>query len=204
MKNALPRWVVALTGASGMAYGLRLLDFLSTHEFESHVIVSEAGLRVLQEEHEMKCSSSTICTETLLGEHRPNVYFHSPRDIGAAVASGSFLGEGMVIAPCSMATLGAIATGTPQNLIHRAADVVMKEGRRLILVPRETPLSAIHLENMLKLSRLGVRIIPAMPGFYNKPKSVEDLVDMMTMKILDNMGIENSLVQRWGEKKKRH
>jgi 4-hydroxy-3-polyprenylbenzoate decarboxylase len=109
--------------------------------------------------------------------------------------------DGMVVIPCSMSTLGAIAHGIPSHLVHRAADVTMKEGRPLILVPRESPLSAIHLENMLTLSRLGVKIVPAMPGFYSRPQSVDDVVDQFVMRVLDSMGIENSLGKRWREPK---
>lgn len=191
------RWIVALTGASGITYGLRLVQELSKRIDELHVIFSEAALRVLAEEEGIKLSYSALSCEALIGEPLGNVQFHNPRDIGASVASGSMIFEGMAIVPCSMATLGAIACGAPQNLVHRAADVCLKEGRKLIIVPRETPLSAIHLENMLKLSRLGVTVLPAMPGFYHQPASVRDLVDMLVMKILDQMGVQNELVRRW-------
>lgn len=191
------RWVVGVTGASGMRYALRLLQVLSSSVAEVHVVFSDSALRVLSEEEGRKLSFSTLSGESLFGEHRENLFFHNSRDIGCSIASGSSLVNGMVIVPCSMSTLGCIAAGAPQNLVHRAADVVIKEGRKLILVPRETPLSAIHLENLLKLSRCGVAIVPAMPGFYAQPKTIEDLVDMMVMKILDCMGIPNSLVARW-------
>lgn len=193
------RWIVALTGASGMRYGLRLLDVLSAADVELHVVISEAGLRVLAEEEGIKCSFSMVSSEALLGETRQGIYFYNPRDIGARIASGSFLVDGMVVAPCSMGTLGAVASGISQNLVHRAAEVTIKEQRKLILVPRETPLSTIHLENMLKLSRIGVSLIPAMPGFYHQPATIADLVDMLVTKILDVMHIENSLVRRWQE-----
>ena len=124
---------------------------------------------------------------------------YNVKDIGARIASGSALFSGMVVVPCSMGTLGAISSGLCQNLIHRAADVTLKEGRKLILVPRETPLSAIHLENMLKLSRIGAVILPAMPGFYHQPVAISDLVDMLVMKILDQMGLSSNLVTRWKE-----
>ena len=199
MSTSSGRWVVALTGASGMRYGLELLRELSIHpDIKTiQVIVSEAGLRVLNDEEGLKFSSSTINARALFGEELPKLEFFPARDIGAPCASGSFVCEGMVIAPCSMATLGAIANGVPQNLIHRAAEVAMKEGRKLILSPRETPLSAIHLENMLKLARLGVAIVPAMPGFYHKPSSIADLVKMQVMKLMDSMGLENDLAVRW-------
>jgi len=191
------RWIIALSGASGMRYGIRLVEEASHHVDEVHVIVSEAALRVLQEEEGLKLSSSRVGRDSLFPRARENLVIHNPRDIAAAPASGSFHFEGMVVVPCSMATLGAIANGIPSNLVHRAADVTLKEGRRLILVPRETPLSAIHLENMLTLTRLGCRMAPAMPGFYHQPKSVDDIVDMMVMKIMDQMGIESDLVERW-------
>lgn len=122
---------------------------------------------------------------------------HEFHDFTAPIASGSYPTEGMIIIPCSMGTLGAIASGLSQNLIHRAADCTMKEGRKLILVPRETPLSAIHLENMLKLARLGVRFVPAMPAFYGAQQKVEDLIDFMVGKVLDQLGISHALYPRW-------
>lgn len=125
--------------------------------------------------------------------------YHPLGDIGASIASGSFRCEGMAIVPCSMGSLSAIASGASTNLLTRAADVMLKEGRPLLLVPRETPLSAIHLENMLKLSRLGVRIIPAMPAFYNGPQTLDDVVDFIVGKTMDGMGIEHNLYRRWGD-----
>ena len=193
------RWIVGITGASGMRYAKRFIQVLSGYVDEVHVAVSDAGFRVLREEEGIKTSPGHISTVQLYGEHSSNVSFHDHRDIGAACASGSSRYDGMVVIPCSMATLGAIAHGVAQNLIHRSAEVTMKEGRRLILVPRETPLTAIHLENMLKLARLGVTILPAMPGFYHQPASIDSLVDMLVMKVLDVMGIESSLVPRWRE-----
>ncbi len=192
-----PTWVVALTGASGMRYALRLLQVAAPHLAELHLILSEAAMRVLNEEEGLAISPSRLSTQSLLGEELSNVRFHSVKDIGAPIASGSHICDGMVIVPCSMSTLGAIANGVATNLIHRTAEVALKERRPLILVPRETPLSAIHLENMLKLSRLGVSITPAMPGFYHKPQNLDDLVDMLVMKILDQMKIQTSLVTRW-------
>ncbi len=192
------KWVIALTGASGMPYALRLIKNLLNEEIEQHIIISEAAHQVLAAEQGIKISSAKLNSKSLLGVESDKLHFYNPRDIGAAPSSGSFLFEGMVVVPCSMGTLGAIATGTPRNLIHRAADVALKENRRLILVPRETPLSAIHLENMLKLSRMQVQMVAAMPGFYAMPANINDLVDMLVMKIMDSMGIHRELVPRWG------
>ena len=192
-------WVVGVTGASGMPYALRLIEVLTQQVKEVHLVFSEAAYRVFQEEEGIKLKPSRLSGETLLGKPIPNLYCYDNRDIGAAIASGSFLTDGMVIIPCSMGTLGSISTGLCQNLITRAADVTIKEGRRLVIVPRETPLSAIHLENLLKLSQIGVRVVPAMPGFYQQPASIKELVDMMVMKVLDQMGIPSRLVARWGE-----
>ncbi|MEY4667437.1 MAG: hypothetical protein RL518_136 [Pseudomonadota bacterium] len=192
-------WVVGVTGASGVRYATRLLEVLPALVKEVHVVFSDAALRVLHDEEDLSVSPSNITLERLTGTTASNVTFYNPRDIGARIASGSMMTTGMVVIPCSMATLGAIAHGIPTHLVHRAADVHMKEGRRLIVVPRETPLSPIHLENLLKLSRYGVRIVPAMPGFYHKPQSVQDMVDQFVMKVLDAMGVPNSLGSRWKE-----
>lgn len=192
-------WVVGVTGASGVRYATRLLEVLPALVKEVHVVFSDAALRVLHDEEDLSVSPSNLTLERLTGTTASNVTFYNPRDIGARIASGSMMTTGMVVIPCSMATLGAIAHGIPTHLVHRAADVHMKEGRRLIVVPRETPLSPIHLENLLKLSRYGVRIVPAMPGFYHKPQSVQDMVDQFVMKVLDAMGVPNSLGSRWKE-----
>lgn len=195
-------WIVALTGASGIRYGLRLLEVLVELEREVHVLVSEAALRVMREEEGRAVSGGRLSAETLLGFESSKLTFHNMRDIGAPIASGSCRVSGMVVVPCSMNTLGAIANGVEQNLIHRAADVTLKEGRPLVIVPRETPLSLIHLENLVAIKRAGARVVPAMPGFYHRPKSVADLVDQLVMKILDQMEIDNDLVTRWGSSKK--
>lgn len=182
-----------------MRYALRLMEVLPELVREVHVVFSDAAMRVLNDEERMPLSPSNLSYEKLIGREASNVTFYNPRDIGARIASGSMLATGMVVIPCSMATLGAIAHGIPTHLVHRAADVVMKEGRRLVLVPRETPLSPIHLENMLKLSTYGVRIVPAMPGFYHQPKTVDDMVNQFVMRVLDSMGVPNSLGTRWKE-----
>ena len=192
-------WVVGVTGASGVRYARRLLEVLPGLIDEVHVVFSEAALRVLNDEEGIAVSSSALSYEKLFGSKADNVTFYPCRDIGARIASGSMLTSGMVVIPCSMSTLGALAHGIPTHLVHRAADVTMKEGRPLIIVPRETPLSPIHLENLLTLARYGVRVVPAMPGFYNRPESVEELVDQFVMKVLDSMGVKHSLGRRWKE-----
>ena len=171
--------LLAITGASGAAYGLRLLEVLKKKNIKTECIVSDAAKKIIKHEA-LKI---------------PKCY--SEKDIEAPFSSGSFKMDAMVVAPCSMKTLSAIASGFSHNLVTRSADVAVKEKKKLILVPRETPLSAIHLENMLKLARLGVVILPAMPAFYHKPKKIEDLVNFIVGKILDSLGIENELYKRW-------
>jgi 4-hydroxy-3-polyprenylbenzoate decarboxylase len=161
------------------------------------LVISEAGQRVLREEEGIKLSLNDPDLEVLVGGHHPRVRYHHIQDIGASIASGSHRSAGMVIVPCSMGTLGKIACGSGSNLIHRAAEVTLKEGRSLIIVPRETPLSAIHLENLLKLARNGARIVPAMPGFYHRPQSISQITEMMAMRIADQMGFDLPLAERW-------
>lgn len=195
------RWVVGITGASGAPYGVKLCKELLAAGIHVHLVISDAGWRVLKEElgwdAARRQDALSAAFEGAAQEGR--LTYHPLNDIGASIASGSFLAEGMVIIPCSMGSLSAIASGASANLLTRAADVMLKEGRPLLLVPRETPLSAIHLENMLKLARLGVRIIPAMPAFYNGPQTVEDIVGFLVGKVMDSMGIAHNLFRRWGE-----
>ena len=180
--------VIGVTGATGSVYALRLLEFLhKTPEITVHLIISEWGETTV-------LSETGISVDYLRSLAAFNYGFH---DLGAKTSSGSFLTGGMIILPCSMKTLSAIANGYDDNLITRTAGVMLKEGRKLVLSPRETPLSAIHLENMLKLARLGVRIVPPMPAFYSKPESVGAIVDFHIMKVMDSFGIENSLAGRW-------
>ena len=173
--------LVGITGASGIAYAVKLIEVLKEHGIETDCIASEASKKIAKHEG----AGDFDC--------------YSEDDIEAAFASGSFKVDAMVIVPCSMKTLSAVATGYASNLITRSADVMIKEGRKLVLVPRETPLSPIHLENMHKLSRIGVSILPAMPAFYPKPEKIEDMVDFIVGKILDNLGIENTMFKRWGQ-----
>lgn len=181
--------IVAITGASGVRYATRLLQVLIESRLDPYVLVSPAGRQVL----DLELGTSSL--KALLGPvgfREENV-----RDMASPLASGSFRTAGMVILPCSTGTLGALASGVNLNLIHRAAEVTLKEGRRLILVPRETPLSRVALRNMATLAEAGARILPASPGFYHRPKSVEDLVDFVVARVLDGMEIPHALSRRW-------
>ncbi|RJE90041.1 UbiX family flavin prenyltransferase [Paenibacillus sp. 1011MAR3C5] len=195
------RWVVGITGASGAIYGIRLIEELLDKDFEVHLIVTEAGWRVLKEElgWETARRAEMLDRAFVKPSGRGKLVFHPNANIGASIASGSFRVEGMLIMPCSMGTLSSIAHGASNNLMARAADVMLKEGRKLLLVPRETPLHAIHLENMLTLARLGVRIVPAMPGFYYKPQSMDEMINFLVGKVLDNVDIDHDLYRRWGD-----
>lgn len=181
------RIIVGISGASGAVYGWELLKFLSGEGHEIHAVVSANGWKVL--EHE--CGVTHKDVENLVTR------LHAFDNLGAAIASGSFKTDAMVVAPCSMRTVAAIAHGLADNLLCRAADVVIKERRRLVLVPRETPLSSIHLGNMLTLSNLGVTIMPASPGFYHRPDTIDGLVRIMVGRIVDALGIDNQLFPRW-------
>ncbi|TCS93397.1 UbiX family flavin prenyltransferase [Hazenella coriacea] len=191
------RFVIAMTGASGAPYGLAVIEELLRQEHEVHLLLTEAAWRVLKEEHQWEIQKrEQLFLERF--QHLPGeLVFHPVKDIGASIASGSFQCEAMVVVPCSMGTLARIANGFSANLVERAADVMIKEKRPLIIVPRETPLSAIHLENMLKLSTYGVSIIPAMPAFYHQPETIEDLVNFMAGKVLDLLQVDHQLYQRW-------
>jgi len=184
------RLVVGITGATGAIYGVRLLQALEGTRVETHLIVSRWGARTLIHE-----TPHTLDEVQKLAKHH-----YAPADQGAPVSSGSFLTAGMVVAPCSMRTLAAIATGQGEHLVHRAADVILKERRKLVLVVRESPLNEIHLENMLKLARMGVVILPPAPAFYNHPRSVDDVVDQTVMRILDQFDIHLDLTRRWDGK----
>ena len=196
----MKRLIVGITGASGVVYGIRLLKILMRHkEYEIHLTISSSGARALWEELQIRVDLNNFGLESLLDFGSDQVVYHHESDIAAPIASGSFRTQGMIIAPCSMGTIGSIAAGISRNLIHRAADVCIKEQRKLVLVPRETPFSAIHLENMLKLSRLGVCILPAMPGFYHFPKTVDDQINFVVTKLLDQFDIDTTLIRRWKE-----
>ena len=192
---------VALTGASGSMYGLRLAEQLCLAGVQVTFSASCSGTAVCREETGLDLSGDLDKALQRLYNHLEidsGIRLVHPDDLFCAAASGSAAPDAMVVSPCSMGTLARIAAGTSGNLIEQSADVMLKERRPLLLVPRETPLSDIHLENMLKLSRAGARIIPAMPAFYGRPESVLDLVDFMVGKIMDQLGIENDLYMRWG------
>ena len=196
----MKRLIVGITGASAGVYGVRLLQVLTKQaDIEIHLTISSSGARALSEELQLEIDLDDFELESLIGVSSPRVIYHHESDIAAPIASGSFRTEGMVVVPCSMGSIASIAGGMSRNLIQRAADVCIKENRKLVVVPRETPLSPIHLENMLKLSRLGVCVLPAMPGFYHYPKNVDDLLNFVVTKILDQFGIDTKLIQRWKE-----
>jgi flavin prenyltransferase len=181
------RLIVGITGATGAIYAVRLLEALQNSEVETHLIISKWGARTLV--HETPYSVEQV--------QRMATKCYGSQDEGAAVASGSFLTCGMVLCPCSVRSLAAVAHGHGDNLMHRAADVVLKERRKLALVVRETPLSDIHLENMLKLSRMGVVIFPPVPAFYSQPRTIDDIVDQTVMRVLDQFGIQAPAGKRW-------
>jgi 4-hydroxy-3-polyprenylbenzoate decarboxylase len=179
--------IVGITGATGTIFGIRLLELLKNAAVESHLVISKWGARTLVHEtpHTVEyVKGLAACT-------------YSDSDQGAAISSGSFITDGMAIAPCSMRSLAAIANGQGDNLIHRAADVILKERRKLVLMVRESPLNDIHLENMLKLSRMGVVIIPPVPAFYNHPKNLDDMINHIVMRVLDQFGLHTDPVSRW-------
>jgi len=193
------RWIVGISGASGTLYARALLRALNTYrsDIQIELVLSDGALRVLQEEDGIEFGNRAETVKKLIGTEAPQVTLHNSKDTGACIASGSYKTAGMVIVPCSMNTLASIAHGLSDNLLRRAADVILKEGRPLIIVPRETPLSLIHLRNLTTLAEMGVKIFPAMPGFYSKPQSIEELVNHFVMRLLDQMGIDLPLSKRW-------
>ena len=193
-----PPIVMALTGASGAPYGIRLVQQLVALRRDVSLIVSSHGLRLLRTETDI-CDLDGLRAEVGAEAWDARVTVYDDADRGAGPASGSAKTAGMVICPCSMGTLASIAAGTSRSLVERAADVTLKERRPLVLVPRETPLSAIHLENMLRVTRAGAIVLPASPGFYHRPASIAELVDFVVARVLDHLGVENTLAPRWGE-----
>jgi 4-hydroxy-3-polyprenylbenzoate decarboxylase len=184
----MQRLIVGITGATGAIFGVRLLQALEGSGIETHLVISKWALQTI--EHEVSLEVDAIRALATVN--------HEPGNFNAPIASGSFRVDGMVIAPCSVRSLGAIAHGNGDTLIHRAADVVLKERRRLVLLVREMPLSTIHLENMLTLARMGATIMPPMPAFYNHPQSVEDIVDHVVARTLDQLDLPAPFAKRWG------
>jgi flavin prenyltransferase len=181
------RLIIGMTGSTGAIFGVRLLEALKNTEIETHLIISKWAQRTIEHETPYKIEDVRALASVV----------HSQGDMGASLSSGSFLTEGMVVAPCSVRTLAGIANGYGEHLVHRAADVVLKERRRLILLVRETPLSEVHLENMLKLARMGVLIVPPVPAFYNHPQTVDDVVNHIVARVLDQLGIDAPFAKRW-------
>lgn len=188
LTNTTPeRLIVGITGATGTIFGVRLLEALRGEGVETHLVMSKWAARTLAHE-----TSYTLEAVQALADHT-----YQPGNQGAAISSGSFLTRGMIVAPCSMRTLAAIATGQGDNLLHRAADVILKERRKLVLLVRESPLNDIHLENMLKLSRMGVVILPPVPAFYNHPQTLDDMINHIVMRALDQFEIHVDAARRW-------
>jgi 4-hydroxy-3-polyprenylbenzoate decarboxylase len=181
------RIIVGITGATGAVFGIRVLEALKAAQVETHLVLSKWGLQTVEHETGRKLADLEALASVV----------HGTGNMAATISSGSFRTEGMIVAPCSMRTVGAIAHGTGENLVHRAADVILKERRRLVLVPRETPLSEVHLENLLKLARMGVCILPPMPAFYNKPATLDDMVDHIVARVLDQFDIDAAFAKRW-------
>ena len=185
----MTRLIIGMSGSSGVIYGIRMLEVLAQHkEIETHLIMSQSARLNIGIETDWKVEDVEALADVV----------HNNKNIAASISSGSFKTAGMIVAPCSMKTLSGIVNSYADNLLIRAADVVLKERRKLILVPREAPYSEIHLEHMLKLTRMGAVVIPASPGFYNRPQSVEDMVDFVVARILSQIGLPQSLVPAWG------
>lgn len=224
------QFVVALTGASGAVYAVRLIEALTSAGCDVHLTISPAGAMLLKQELGINVDLERFDPSALLlggavrsdpklqqirnlagvasdassvlsvsGADPGEIYYYRADDVSARIASGSFLTHGMVVCPCSIASLGAIASGASRNLIHRAADVHLKERRRLILVPRETPLSLIHLDAMRRCAEAGALILPAMPAFYHGVTTLQDLVDFMVGRICDHLDVEHDMIRRWGD-----
>lgn len=196
--------VLAMTGASGAPYGIRLLEVLLRAGRTVHLSISPAAVEVMQRELERTVRLDHFALADLLGTKDADlgpgrVQYHHFRDFGAGIASGSFLTAGMVICPCSMGTTAAIAHGLSENLIHRAADVHLKECRKLVLVPRETPLGLVQLRNLTACAEAGAVVLPAMPAFYTRPRSLDDMIDFVVGRICDQLGVEHRLFERWGD-----
>ena len=184
------RIIVGITGATGAIFGVRVLEAMRAAGVETHLVISKWGQQTIEHETGLTLQQvKDLASET-----------HTTGNMGATISSGSFFTDGMVVVPCSMRTLAGIAHGYGDDLVHRAADVILKERRKLVLVPRETPLSEIHLENLLKLARQGVAIVPPMPAFYNRPQTVEDIVSHIVARVLDQFDVPAEFAKRWDGK----
>jgi 4-hydroxy-3-polyprenylbenzoate decarboxylase len=192
--------VLAMTGASGMPYGVRLLETLLRAGRTVHLVISPAATQVIEQELDIRIDLDSFDAADLLhGDvDVSRLRYHHYQDFRAGIASGSFLTAGMVVCPCSMGTVAAIAHGTSVNLIHRAADVHLKERRKLVLVPRETPLGVVQLRNLTAVAEAGAVVLPASPAFYTLPKSVNDMIDFIVGRACDQLGVEHGLLKRWG------
>ena len=190
--------VLGMTGASGAPYAVRLLQVLCRAGRTVHLTISTSGAQVLNEELGIQVALNRFDPAVFGDLGSGSLVYHHQNNFNAGIASGSFRTAGMVVAPCSMSTLGSIAHGITGNLITRAADVHLKERRKLIVVPRETPLSLVHLENMAAVTRAGAIVLPAMPGWYHRPASLDDLVDFVVARLCDQLGVEVDLMRRWG------
>lgn len=193
--------VVGITGASGAIYGLRLIKELLGAQQNVAVLLSNAGRQVLAYETGLKLDPDPLACAEQLGSHFKGVdapRYYAMEDFFAPIASGSSAPDAVVICPCSMGTVGRIAAGLSDNLLERVADVALKEQKKLLLVPRETPFNQLHLQNLLRLSQAGAQILPAMPGFYHQPQSINELVDFVVGKLLDQLGVAHQLFTRWG------
>ncbi|MEY8750853.1 UbiX family flavin prenyltransferase [Alkalicoccobacillus gibsonii] len=191
-------YIVGMTGASGGIYGIRLVQELLGTGHDVHLVLTEATWQVFQAEMKLDISNRDQVLDELFNERQENLHVYDLHNYAAPIASGSFRTKGMIVIPCSMGSLSGMAIGASGNLIERAADVMLKEKRPLVIVPRETPLHQIQLENMLTLSKAGATILPAMPGFYHNPTTMEELIDFVVGKALDVLGVEHELFKRWG------
>ena len=191
--------IVAITGASGAQYAIKLIQTLVDSACRVHLTISDAGARVLKHEMGININLQDFSPAALTCRTTTQINYYPNDDISAPLASGTFPIDSMVIIPCSMSTLAAVASGLGTNLILRAADVSLKENRKLVLVPRETPLGTIALENMLRASRAGACVLPAMPAFYHGPKKIDDMVNFIVGKVLDQLGVQHKLFPRWGD-----
>jgi len=196
-------YTIGITGASGSAYGLRVLEVLVAAGHTVYVSLTRDGMHILNDETGLALKGSETDIQNALVKHlgarEGQVRYFDEDNMYAPIASGSAKVDGMAVIPCSMKALSSLANGFASNLIERAADVTIKERRKLVIVPRETPLSTIHLRNMLSLAEAGCQIIPAMPAFYHRPRNIEDLVDFIAGRVLDALGVENDLSPRWGQ-----